>query len=85
MSAYFNLLRAFPLFFSFFFYRVVRQLASKSDLETTGGLDLYDTLDDLQNMSVEELKLYKLYRPERTTPTQHSVEILKTPSLNKVC
>ncbi|VDD89888.1 unnamed protein product [Enterobius vermicularis] len=83
MSAYFNLLRAFPLFFSFFFYRVVRQLASKSDLETTGGLDLYDTLDDLQNMSVEELKLYKLYRPERTTPTQHSVEILKTPSLNK--
>lgn len=36
-------------------------------------------------MSAEELELYKLYRQERVTPTKRSVDLLKTPSLNKVC
>ena len=34
-------------------------------------------------MSEEELALYKLYRPERITPSKRSFELLKTPSLNK--
>ncbi|VDD95671.1 unnamed protein product [Enterobius vermicularis] len=34
-------------------------------------------------MSSEELALYKLYRPERITPSKRSVDLLKTPGLNK--
>lgn len=34
-------------------------------------------------MSPEELALYKLYRPERITPHKRSVELMKTPALNK--
>uniref|UniRef100_A0A0N5ATC1 Malic enzyme n=1 Tax=Syphacia muris TaxID=451379 RepID=A0A0N5ATC1_9BILA len=44
--------------------------------------DLYNT-PDVKHMSEDELSLYKLYRPERITPSKRSLDLLKTPYLNK--
>ncbi|VDD96614.1 unnamed protein product [Enterobius vermicularis] len=59
-----------------FFYRLC------SPLHTTPNLFDKD-FGDPHSMSAEELELYKLYRQERVTPTKRSVDLLKTPSLNK--
>lgn len=32
----------------------------------------------------KQLELYKLYRPERITPSKRGIDLLKSPGLNKV-
>lgn len=54
-------------------------------LSTTSRLSREDIYNppDVEHMSDEELSLYKLYRPERITPSKRSSELMRTPSLNK--
>lgn len=52
-----------------------RQLTSTAALHKKREWDLSDP---------KQLELYKLYRPERVTPKQRGIELLKTAGLNKV-
>ncbi|ETN71633.1 hypothetical protein NECAME_14150 [Necator americanus] len=39
--------------------------------------------DDTDLSNPDHMRLHKLYRPERITPSKRGVELLKTPRLNK--
>ena len=52
-------------------------------LHTSSALAIRPNLPDPKDEKA--MKLYKEYRPERITPNKKGVELLKSPSLNKVC
>ncbi|VDN58563.1 unnamed protein product, partial [Dracunculus medinensis] len=61
----------------------IKEFRLERYVSTTLKLCISNQPSEPSNLTGKDLELYKLYRPERETPSKRGVALLKTPRLNK--